>query len=223
MYITRDGEIVDIMIGTHQDVELTGLSSAPQQQAPELRPLHPYAPQRHGLSQRRGHQRPALLPLRRHDGHRRAGRWQAAGLVQTAFLGEKVHGENQVLSTGSPALRPHSAGPVDGTASRTRIAAVLRGEDAECARREGGAGRAHGHRKRGIPGGAVAAWRRPPGAQVVAAYRAEAGQAGRRPVHRPRAGRRSLRGNVRRLRRTSASLTRNCPVFRCAIWRSCCG
>ena len=51
VYITRDGEIVD------------GLPAAPQQQAIELRALHPYAFPRLRLLERCGHQRPAGIPL----------------------------------------------------------------------------------------------------------------------------------------------------------------
>ena len=63
VYITRDGGNRGRDDRYPSGCGTAGLPAAPQQQATELRALHPYASQRLRLPERCGHQRPAGIPL----------------------------------------------------------------------------------------------------------------------------------------------------------------
>ena len=95
VYITRDGEIVDIMIGTHQDVELTDYRLRRNSKRLScVRCIHTH-PSATGylsdvdISALRSFRYDAMTAIAVRDGQPQE--------VQTAFLGEKIHGENQVL------------------------------------------------------------------------------------------------------------------------------
>ena len=95
VYITRDGEIVDIMIGTHQDVELTDYRLRRNSKRLScVRCIHTH-PSATGylsdvdISALRSFRYDAMTAIAVRDGQPQE--------VQTAFLGEKLHGENQVL------------------------------------------------------------------------------------------------------------------------------
>ena len=213
VYITRDGEIVDIMIGTHQDVELTDYRLRRNSKRLScVRCIHTH-PSATGylsdvdISALRSFRYDAMTAIAVRDGQPQE--------VQTAFLGEKIHGENQVLL-----LDPLRYDRIPQARWMELIEdadqAVLRGEDAN----------AHSETERAVLMGieseeSLKELRR----LAETASRASCRSGKSRMVRCSLVGavRRSLRGNVRRLRRTSAFLTRNCPGFRCAIWRSCCG
>ena len=127
VYITRDGEIVDVMIGTHQDVELRDYRLRRNSKRLScVRCIHTH-PNASGclsdvdISALRAFRYDAMTAIAVRDGK--------PGLVQTAFLGEKVHGENQVLL-----LDPLRYDRIPQGQWMERIgeadAAVLRGEDA---------------------------------------------------------------------------------------------
>ena len=128
VYITRDGEIVDVMIGTHQDVELQDYRLRRNSRRLScVRCIHTH-PSASGclsdvdISALRAFRYDAMTAIAVRDGK--------PGLVQTAFLGEKVHGENQVLL-----LDPLRYDRIPQAQWMDRIAeadaAVLRGEDAD--------------------------------------------------------------------------------------------
>ena len=128
VYITRDGEIVDVMIGTHQDVELQDYRLRRNSKRLScVRCIHTH-PSASGclsdvdISALRAFRYDAMTAIAVRDGK--------PGLVQTAFLGEKVHGENQVLL-----LDPLRYDRIPQAQWMDRIAeadaAVLRGEDAD--------------------------------------------------------------------------------------------
>ena len=128
VYVTRDGEIVDVMIGTHQDVELQDYRLRRNSRRLScVRCIHTH-PSASGclsdvdISALRAFRYDAMTAIAVRDGK--------PGLVQTAFLGEKVHGENQVLL-----LDPLRYDRIPQAQWMDRIAeadaAVLRGEDAD--------------------------------------------------------------------------------------------
>lgn len=127
VYITRDGEIVDVMIGTHQDVELRDYRLRRNSKRLScVRCIHTH-PSASGclsdvdISALRAFRYDAMTAIGVRDG--------MPGLVQTAFLGEKIHGENQVLL-----LDPLRYDRIPQGQWMDRIAeadaAVMRGEDA---------------------------------------------------------------------------------------------
>ena len=95
VYITRDGEIVDVMIGTHQDVELTDYRLRRNSRRLScVRCIHTH-PSATGylsdvdISALRSFRYDAMTAVAVRNGQPQE--------VQTAFLGEMTHGENQVL------------------------------------------------------------------------------------------------------------------------------
>ena len=95
VYITRDGEIVDVMIGTHQDVELTDYRLRRNSRRLScVRCIHTH-PSATGylsdvdISALRSFRYDAMTAVAVRNGQPQE--------VQTACLGEMTHGENQVL------------------------------------------------------------------------------------------------------------------------------
>ena len=127
VYITRDGEIVDVMIGTHQDVELRDYRLRRNSSRLScVRCIHTH-PSATGflsdvdISALRAFRYDAMVAIAVREGRPQE--------VQAAFLGEKIRGENQVLLLDP--LR-YDRIPQGRWMERIEEAdeAVLRGEDA---------------------------------------------------------------------------------------------
>lgn len=127
VYITRDGEIVDVMIGTHQDVELRDYRLRRNSSRLScVRCIHTH-PSAAGflsdvdISALRAFRYDAMVAIAVRDGRPQE--------VQAAFLGEKIRGENQVLLLDP--LR-YDRIPQGRWMERIQEAdeAVMRGEDA---------------------------------------------------------------------------------------------
>lgn len=127
VYITRDGEIVDVMIGTHQDVELRDYRLRRNSSRLScVRCIHTH-PSATGflsdvdISALRAFRYDAMVAIAVREGRPQE--------VQAAFLGEKLRGENQVLLLDP--LR-YDRIPQGRWMERIEEAdeAVLRGEDA---------------------------------------------------------------------------------------------
>jgi len=127
VYITRDGEIVDVMIGTHQDVELRDYRlrrSSSRLSCVRCIHTHPSATgflSDVDISALRAFRYDAMVAIAVREGRPQE--------VQAAFLGEKIRGENQVLLLDP--LR-YDRIPQGRWMERIEEAdeAVLRGEDA---------------------------------------------------------------------------------------------